>query len=538
MKAPADLDWTPPRGTRYTRADGNLEASLQVPNAGRRRTPARATVDAVASSHRRPSGRGADLTSTRSHRSSHLMASVFALALIVAGPLASSVSAGTDTSTATLVISPHRAAPTAIVSAAGTGFSSGETVSIDMDGAPVQTTRAGASGAFQAHVRIPSTAIPGRHTVGATGETSGSVATDSVIVTTTWADGMFGPLRDGWNRTENVVNATNVAGLSPRWTAPLGAFTAFASPIVAGGMVFVGDDASTFHAFAAATGHEVWSVKAEGFFLGSAAYGDGMVFASSVYGPLHAYDARTGRLRWTVACSGGLRASPVAVPHVVVASCFDGTVEALDARTGATRWTASVGCCIYDQAPALSDGVVYQMSTDDTLTAIDAFTGAQIWSVPAFSVGGVAVSNGRVFYSDYPNVVAVDATDGSTLWQARVLSFQPDGTPAVANGIVYAQSGDIVALRAATGATLWTGSTNSYKAPIVAGGVVYASPLTMNYVADWDTFDATTGAHLSTVQTSAGTCKLGPCTETTPVIADGTLYLAGPGPQLVALGLP
>ncbi len=477
------------------------------------------------------------MTPNRSRHWAHLITSAIALMLVLAGTLAASAG-GAERSTAALAVTPHRAAPTAVEAATGSGFASGEAVSIGLDGAPITNAIAGASGGFRVRFQIPSTTTPGRHTVRATGEASGSIAVDHVIVTTSWANGMFGAARDGWNRTENVVDATNVAGLVPRWTAPLGAFTAFASPVVAGGMVFVGDDESTLHAFSTSTGDEVWSVAAEEFFLGSAGYGAGMVLASSVYGPLHAYDARTGHERWTDDCSGGLRASPVAVNDVVVAACFDGTVEALDARTGAVRWTASVGCCIYDQAPAVVDGVVYQMSTDATLTAIDAFTGATKWSVPAFSVGGVAVSGGRVFYSDYPNVVAIDATDGSTLWQAEVLSFQPDGTPAVADGVVYAQSGDLVALSAASGDTLWTGNTNSYRSPIVAGGVVYASSLAANYIADWETFDAMTGAHLSTIQTSAGDCKFGPCTNTTAVVSDGTLYLTGPGPQVVALGLP
>ena len=234
----------------------------------------------------------------------------------------------------------------------------------------------------------------------------------------------------------------------------------------------------------------------------------------------------------------GDSAPPLVAGRVVVATCFDGTVYALDGPTGKMRWSASVGCCVFDQGPAERNGVVYQLSTAHTLTALRATDGTTLWSVPAFAVGTVAVSGGLVLYSDYPNLVAVNADTGATVWQAPVLMVQPTGSPAVANGLVYVQGGTLLALDASSGTTVWTAGASSAWGPIVANGVVYASSTTSNFVAEWDAYDAETGEHLATFHTSAGSCFLGDCTNTVPVIADGTLYLAGPGPELSAYRLP
>ncbi|HEY1331772.1 MAG TPA: PQQ-binding-like beta-propeller repeat protein [Actinomycetota bacterium] len=354
-----------------------------------------------------------------------------------------------------------------------------------------------------------------------------------------WRQSMFDPAHDGFNASEGGIGPGNVGTLTKIWEQPLGIFTAYASPIVAGGRVFVGDDLSSLHAFDAATGRPIWSATAEDFFQASPAYARGVVLANPIYGPLHAYNADTGDERWTVSCSGGFRAPPLLSRGEIVAACFDGTVYALDGQSGAARWSTSVGCCIYDQAPAARDGVIYQLSTAHTLTALKQATGKRLWSVPAFAVGTVAVGRGLVYYNDYPNVVAVDAGTGATVWEAPVLDVQPDGSPAVAGGMVIVQAGSrLVALDEATGHTRWTAAASSSIGPVVANGVVYASSSTSNYVSQWDAYDAATGEPLATFHTSGGVCKFGDCTRVVPVVADGKLFLAGPGPQIVAFGLP
>src|SRR5207249_2798577 len=142
------------------------------------------------------------------------------------------------------------------------------------------------------------------------------------------------------------------------------------TPIVANGRVYVGGGDGRMHAFDEATGAELWTGPQEAlFFVDSAAFAHGLVFASSLYQPLRAYDAETGEVVWTAPVCSQLRAPPTVVRHVLFMACFDGTLYALDTHSGAMVWSAPGGCCVYDQAPAVDDGRVFQVRTDHSLTA-------------------------------------------------------------------------------------------------------------------------------------------------------------------------
>jgi outer membrane protein assembly factor BamB len=411
-------------------------------------------------------------------------------------------------------------------------------VAIAFDQLPVAEALAADSGTFLAGVMLPATALPGTHELDALGKRSGRLATTSITIRTNWAQSGFDSAHDGNNRFENQIDPTNVATLTSAWTAPLGVSAVRASPIVVNGALYIGDDQGTLHALDAATGQEHWGQTTESFYAGSAAYSRGHVIASPLYGQLHGHDATTGAVTWTLSCAESSRAPPLVVRGTVYDTCTDGTVYAIDAATGSVKWSVPVGCCVQDQSPAASDGVLFQLSTGHTLTALDAVDGRVLWSVPAFAVGSVAIDRGLLFYNDYPNVVAVNTRTGATEWQAPVLTYQPDGAPAVAGGRVFVATGRLSALDEGTGDVAWTASAASPSGPVVANGVVFASDLTANFSARWDAFDASSGEKLAVWRTPAGTCFAGTCTETTPVVANGTLYLAGPGPQITAFRLP
>ncbi|MGH9029590.1 MAG: LPXTG cell wall anchor domain-containing protein [Acidimicrobiales bacterium] len=67
----------------------------------------------------------------------------------------------------------------------GTGFQPGETVALVLDGTPVSlgTTTADPSGDFTQGVSIPANSTAGAHTIVATGETSGAVASFAITLT-------------------------------------------------------------------------------------------------------------------------------------------------------------------------------------------------------------------------------------------------------------------------------------------------------------------------------------------------------------------
>jgi len=347
-----------------------------------------------------------------------------------------------------------------------------------------------------------------------------------------WVQADFDAAHSGFNRLETQINRGNVGNLTQLWASPVGTGVLYASPVVWNGNVYIGSGDGHMYAFDAATGATLWVGPQQNlFFVDSAAVGHGLVFASSVYSTFLAYDAQTGEIAWTSSLTD-VRASPTLRGGTLYVGSFDGRLVALDAKTGNPIWSARGNCCIFDQAPVVDGGRVFQMRTDGTLTAYNAQTGEQLWSKPEFSVGTLAAAHGILFFNHYPNVVALDGATGAELWAAPVLTRAVSGAPAVANGAVYVTSSTLTALRAATGAVIWNTAASSDWGPSLANGVVYAS----SQNGEWDAFDERDGSLLWSV-TVGGGCGF-PCTNAVPVIANGTLYLAGPDQYLRAFALP
>ena len=265
--------------------------------------------------------------------------------------------------------------------------------------------------------------------------------------------------------------------------------------------------------------------------MDSAASAYGLVYANSLFQPLRGYRADTGDVEWSAPVCSSVRASPTVAGHVLYMACFDGTLYALDPESGAVLWAARGRCCVYDQAPVVDGDRIFQMRTDHTLTAYDASTGTTMWTESAFSVGTLAAAHGTLFYGSYPDVVALDEATGAVRWRTPVFFGAVQGSPAVADGLVFVETSELVALDAGTGKVVWTAPAASQWGPSVANGVVYASSLD----GEWDAYDERDGSLLWSV-TVGGGCG-GTCTHSIPVVADGTLYLAGPDQYLRAYRL-
>ena len=344
-----------------------------------------------------------------------------------------------------------------------------------------------------------------------------------------WVQAGFDSAHSGFNRFETQINRGNVGTLTQLWASQVGVGLLYASPVVCNGRVYIGSGDGRMYAFDAATGATLWVGPQQSlFFLDSAAASHGLVFASSLYSTFLAYKADTGEIAWTSQLRD-VRASPTLHGRTLYVGSFDGRLAALDAETGAPKWSTNAECCIFDQAPVVDGGRVFQMRTDDTLTAYDAQSGEQLWSKPAFATGTQAAAYGMVFFTDFPNVVALDAATGEEVWRALGAG---SAAPVVANRHVFVIQATLMALDAATGAVAWEAPAASIWGPSVANGVVYASSLN----GEWDAFDERSGALLWSVTSGSG-CG-GTCTNSTPVIANGTLYLAGPDNYLRAYGLP
>jgi len=204
---------------------------------------------------------------------------------------------------------------------------------------------------------------------------------------------------------------------------------------------------------------------------------------------------------------------------------------------GATFWARDLGNGPIDSTMAVADGKVFGITSGifdwnsfefthlPTVFALDASTGEPLWdweftgsagfeiSSPAYHAGKVfaALSNGMV--------VALDADDGTKVWETSVDDEGLSSSPTVTDGLVLTgtKGGGFVALHASNGSVAWetTVAGEVYLAqPTVHDGVVYVG--TEN-----GTLHALSMANGSEVWTFEREGRF----RGTPLVANGAIYV-------------
>ena len=318
-----------------------------------------------------------------------------------------------------------------------------------------------------------------------------------------------------FNPFEHMLNPATVGGLTKKWAYPLGG-TLLASPVVAGGTVYLGCTCGYLYALDAVTGAKKWAYATGGSQAADvpAVVGGVVYFGSLENHTLYALNAATGKKKWAYQTTGPIDSSPAVAGGGVYFGSWDGNMYALDAATGAKKWAYHTGNGT-DSSPAVAGDVVYVGAGDGNVYALDAATGTKKW---AYRIGGPlgpaisspAVAGGVVYVGARDgNVYALDAATGTKKWIFPLKAGTSEGCrippppplskgtphpqcpkdsmstdPVLAGGLVYFGSFDgfLYALDASSGTEKWAyrgdGSTISC-APVVADGVVYYGILTL-----------------------------------------------------------
>ena len=220
-----------------------------------------------------------------------------------------------------------------------------------------------------------------------------------------------------------------------RWRARIGPTES--SPLVAGGLVYVGDWRGKVYALDAGTGAERWSFQTGGKVKGALSLAGGRLFFGSYDHYVYALDARTGELIWRASAQdriggrGNFYSTPAVAYGRVYIGSTDGKVYSFGAASGKLRWSQSTGGYVY-ASPAVWEQKVYAGSYSGRFYALDAATGEEVWSFRANGriSGSATVLDGVVWFSTLrERTYALDARTGALLW-----GF-PDGkyTPVVAD---------------------------------------------------------------------------------------------------------
>jgi outer membrane protein assembly factor BamB len=222
----------------------------------------------------------------------------------------------------------------------------------------------------------------------------------------------------------------------------------------------------------------IWSFTCEDEVRSSPVVSGGMLFVGCYDTNLYALDASRGEFRWKYATEGGINSSPAIWEDNVIVGSEDGGVYAFDMRRGSLRWTFRTGKAVRS-SPRVEERVIFIGSDDQHVYAIDGMRGTAIWKYRTWNpIRSSACVSGSVIYigGDDGHVYCLESRNGALKWKQR--TQQPvRSSPVVSEGLVFVGSLDqnLYALDAEGGWPAWRFRTGHYinASPCVVGTRVF-----------------------------------------------------------------
>lgn len=250
--------------------------------------------------------------------------------------------------------------------------------------------------------------------------------------------------------------ATLALPLAEAWRRDLENTSFAAVPVIADGVVYVGDLDGTFHALDLATGKTVWTFKAKDAGFPSAAAlaeepGLPLVVGDDM-GVVRGLDRRTGDVRWEHATDGEISGGPTILPtpdgpRALVGS-QDASLSCLDLATGKVIWKHSIADqirCGPTVARRPDGDRIFLAGCDGQLHVIDAATGDETASVEIGGPTGTtpAVEGDRTFFgTEGGGFFAIDFVTPAVAWRQQPAAggHAYRSSAAVAEGLVIVGS--------------------------------------------------------------------------------------------------
>lgn len=314
--------------------------------------------------------------------------------------------------------------------------------------------------------------------------------------------------------------ATASAGQAPRgfqlaWEHELHALVT-ASPVAAGGLLFVAAEDGNLHAIDLASRRLRWLFHADAGIASTPAVAEGLVYFLSRDGQLHALDAASGAPRWSFRTGGEARfaahgmfglprdghrradpwdfylSSPLVADGKVVFGSSDEHVYALDAKTGAMVWAYKTGGLVH-AAPVLAGSRVIVGAWDSALYALDLATGALAWRHQTgadhkdsvmLGIQAAASVDGDTVYAGSRDgfFYALDAATGQLRWRHDAKGSWVPGTAAINASQVFVPTSDagvLTVLDKRSGHKLYDFPTQvwTFASPLLVGNSVVVATM-------------------------------------------------------------
>jgi outer membrane protein assembly factor BamB len=324
-----------------------------------------------------------------------------------------------------------------------------------------------------------------------------------------------------------------------------------ANPIVVDGRVFTLDAASQVRSLSTANGAQQWRVSLvpekrsapEGF-GGGIASDSGRLYVATGFGNVHALDPQTGKQLWIASLGVPVRASPTAAADRVFVITTDGRFVCLAGADGRELWSyrglPEKTSLISNPSPAVDGDTVVVPYPSGELVALNIQTGKPVWTeslartriasaMAAITDAARPVIDGDTVFAvgHGGRMIATQRKSGERLWSLNIAGTQ---APSVAGDAVFVvdTNGQLMAITRRDGKVVWTtnlpGGAATWSGPTLAGGMLW---LTSNK-GQLTSVDAATGK-------VAATTNLGGAIYTSPVVAQGRMFVLNDNARLFAL---
>lgn len=319
--------------------------------------------------------------------------------------------------------------------------------------------------------------------------------------------------------------------LAWEYQVPDGAFEA--TPVIADGVVYVGDLDGGLYALDLHTGQERWKKTCEAGFTAAAAVQGRQLVIGDIDGRVLSFDVATGDAQWSFATEVEISAGANFYRDQVLIGSQDGALYCLSAATGQLAWKYSIENQIRCGATVVEDRV-FVAGCDGQLHIIDVTSGQLVGKVDIQAPTGVtpAAAGSHVFFgTEGGTFFCVDWKRAETVWTfedgQRRLPIR--SSPAVADGRVVfgGRSKKCYALNAADGQLQWefTARQRIDASPVIVQDCVFVAAADGRLYA----LELKTGKELW--QFEAGGGFVG-----SPAVADRHLVIAGQDGVVYCLG--
>lgn len=206
---------------------------------------------------------------------------------------------------------------------------------------------------------------------------------------------------------EGDLSAVDASSGSLLWKTKLNGFSQ-GTPLVSGGMVFLGTWGNRFYGVNLEDGKVLWEKEMGKKIYFSPAVASPVMAGETLLVPskeeiLHGLDPSTGEEKWSLSASAGY-VTPAVDGEDFITATQDGKVMRVSASDGRVKWETKVPGTFYQSSPLVLQSRVYVTSMEGVLFCLEAGTGHLFWRIrvskdwvlgtPAIQGGGRA-SGGR-----------------------------------------------------------------------------------------------------------------------------------------------